>query len=182
MSPGSPSVDRTDLVLERLSGAQGHRRRPGGRRIHALCSRVPCAGEPRRIGGGDTEARPPRDIPLGRISEPVAAEPIERGLRESRHLEDQACRPPVDLALNPILRIHYVGDVARITLNGRLLLDDFYNGKALELGLRRYAPEILGGELEIEILPLRKDALSPGNGQRIFAWRATPRARSSGRL
>ena len=29
---------------------------------------------------------------------------------------------------------------------------------ALEVGLRRYAPEILTGDLRVEILPLRKDA------------------------
>jgi hypothetical protein len=62
----------------------------------------------------------------------------------------------LDMASNPILRIHYVGDVARLTLNGRLLNDDFYNGMVFEIGLRRYAPEILSGELFLEILPLQK--------------------------
>jgi hypothetical protein len=62
----------------------------------------------------------------------------------------------LDMASNPILRIHYVGDVARLTLNGRLLNDDFYNGMVFEIGLRRYAPEILSGELCLEILPLQK--------------------------
>jgi beta-galactosidase len=48
--------------------------------------------------------------------------------------------------------------VARVTLNGKLLVDDFYNGNALDVGLRRYAPEILNADLEIAVLPLRKDA------------------------
>ena len=64
----------------------------------------------------------------------------------------------LDLGLDPIVRFHYVGDVARVTLNGKLLTDDFYNGNAFDLGLRRYAPEILNGDLRIAILPLRKDA------------------------
>jgi hypothetical protein len=37
-----------------------------------------------------------------------------------------------------------------------LLNDDFYNGMVFEIGLRRYAPEILSGELCLEILPLQK--------------------------
>ncbi len=45
-----------------------------------------------------------------------------------------------------------------MTLNGKLLTDDFYNGNALDVGLRRYAPDILTGDLRVEILPLRKDA------------------------
>jgi hypothetical protein len=48
--------------------------------------------------------------------------------------------------------------VARLTLNGRLLDDNFYSGREFDLGLNRYAPEILTGDLRLEILPLRKDA------------------------
>ena len=64
----------------------------------------------------------------------------------------------LDLSLNPLLRIHYIGDVARLTLNGQLLDDQFYNGRSFDLGLKRYAPEILSGDLRLEILPLRRDA------------------------
>ena len=63
----------------------------------------------------------------------------------------------LDMKSNPILRIRYNGDSARLLLNGRLLNDDFYNGTAFEIGLRRHAPEILTGELCLEILPLQKD-------------------------
>ena len=64
----------------------------------------------------------------------------------------------IDLKLNPLLRIHYIGDVARLTLNGKLLDDNFYSGRPFDLGLNRYAPDILTGDLRLEILPLRKDA------------------------
>jgi hypothetical protein len=64
----------------------------------------------------------------------------------------------MDLRANPLLRIHYVGDVARLTLNGRLIEDNFYSGRTFDLGLKRYAPEILTGELELQVLPLRRDA------------------------
>jgi len=63
----------------------------------------------------------------------------------------------LDMAANPILRIHYTGDVARLALNGRLVTDDFYNGSVFEIGLRRYASELASGDLRLEILPLQKD-------------------------
>ncbi len=66
-------------------------------------------------------------------------------------------RRPV-LQGNPLLRLRYVGDVARLTLNGKLIADNFYAGREFDLGLQRYAPEIFTGDLRLEILPLRKDA------------------------
>ena len=102
-------------------------------------------------------AGPPREIPLGKINEPVAAEPEDADFNKAAVWR---VKLPADVDLNtdPILRLHYVGDVARVTLGGKLLTDNFYNGNALDVGLRRYAPEILKGDLRVEILPLRKDA------------------------
>ena len=102
-------------------------------------------------------AGPPREIPLGKISQPVAAEP------EAADFDKAAVwkiKLPADIDFNtdPLLCLHYVGDVARVTLNGKLLTDDFYNGNVFEVGLRRYAPDILTGDLRVAILPLRKDA------------------------
>ena len=64
----------------------------------------------------------------------------------------------VDLKMNPLLRVRYVGDVARLTLNGKLIEDNFYAGREFDVGLKRYGEEILKGDLQLEILPLRKDA------------------------
>jgi hypothetical protein len=62
------------------------------------------------------------------------------------------------------LRFPYLGDVARIYLDGKLLTDNFYNGQPFELGLKRFAPDIYKKKLTVHILPLSKDApiyLSP---------------------
>jgi len=64
----------------------------------------------------------------------------------------------VDPRRDLLLRLHYAGDVARYVLNGRPLTDNFYNGSAFDLGLKRFAPEAYTGDLRVEILPLRKDA------------------------
>ena len=118
-------------------------------------------------------AGPPRDIPLGRISEPVATEPVDADFAKAAVWR---VRLPagIDMRGDPILRVRYVGDVARFMLNGRLLVDDFYNGNAFDLGLRRYAPEILKGDLELAVLPLRKDAIAGGNRRIFMADSARP--------
>ncbi len=102
-------------------------------------------------------AGPPREIPIGKIDQPVATAPLDPDFQKAAIWR---IRLPagLDLSLDPILRMRYTGDVARVTLNGKLLVDDFYNGNAFEIGLRRYAPGILDGDLRIAVLPLRKDA------------------------
>jgi beta-galactosidase len=102
-------------------------------------------------------AGPPREIPLGKIGQPVAAAPEDADFSKAAVWR---IKLPADIDLNtdPILRLHYIGDVARVTLNGKLLTDDFYNGNVFEVGLSRYAPDILSGDLRVAILPLRKDA------------------------
>jgi hypothetical protein len=102
-------------------------------------------------------AGPPREIPLGKIRQPVAAAPEDPDFEKAAVWRVQL-PSDVDLGTDPILRLHYVGDVARVILDGKLLTDDFYNGNAFDIGLRRHAPRILNGDLRIAILPLRKDA------------------------
>lgn len=62
-------------------------------------------------------------------------------------------------ATNALLRISYRGDVARVKVGDRLVMDDFYNGSPLELGLKRHAGAIESGErIVLEVLPMRADA------------------------
>ena len=102
-------------------------------------------------------AGPPREIPIGKIQQPVATAPLDSDF-EKAAIWRVKIPEGVDLGTDPILRLYYFGDVARVMLNGKFVTDDFYNGNAFDVGLRRHAPEILTGDLRIEILPLRKDA------------------------
>ena len=63
-------------------------------------------------------------------------------------------------AVQHFLRITYSGDVARISINGHLLDDNFADGRPWLIGLDRYAPQLVqsGGKLDLSIYPLRKDA------------------------
>jgi hypothetical protein len=56
------------------------------------------------------------------------------------------------------LRVHYVGDVARFYLGGKLLTDNFYDGGPFDLGINRFGPEVYQQGLIFKMLPLRKDA------------------------
>ena len=101
-------------------------------------------------------AGPLRDIPLGKIKEAVAAAPEDADFAQAAIWKIKL-PGKIDPGVDPLLRMDYVGDVARVSLNGKLLTDDFYNGNPFEVGLNRYAPEILNGDLRVSILPLRKD-------------------------
>jgi len=102
-------------------------------------------------------AGPAREIPLSEGRQHIAIAPTDSDFTNAAVWKIEL-PAKLDLSRNPILRIHYVGDVARLTLNGRLIDDNFYAGRTFDLGLKRYAPEILTGDLRLEILPLRKDA------------------------
>ena len=46
----------------------------------------------------------------------------------------------------------------RGSLDGRLVDDDFFNGRTWEIGLKRYLPAAFGKKMEVEVLPLPQKA------------------------
>jgi len=100
-------------------------------------------------------AGPAREIPLSSGKSHLAMAPGDADFAQAAVWQ---IKLPAGLGQNALLRIRYVGDVARLTLDGRLLDDNFYAGREFDLGLNRYAPEIFTGDLRLEILPLRQDA------------------------
>lgn len=104
-------------------------------------------------------AGPAREVPLGKSAKPVAAAPTDRDFTAAAVW---SIKVP-EAALNgrkTLLRLHYRGDVARVKVGDTLLTDNFYNGRPFDIGLWRHAEAIAaaGGELRVEILPLRSDA------------------------
>ena len=99
----------------------------------------------------------PRKIPLGKIREGVAPAPEDADFAQAAvwriKLPDK-----MDLGEDPILRLTCIGDVARISIDGKLFIDDFCNGSLFDVGLRSYAPQILAGGLRVAAMPLRQDA------------------------
>jgi beta-galactosidase len=101
-------------------------------------------------------AGPLRKIELGKAPKPVAAAPGDADFANAAVWRIKL--PAGAFEGNNLLRLHYVGDVARVYVNSKLITDDFYNGEPLEIGLRRNAEALKEGELTIAILPLQKDA------------------------
>ena len=56
------------------------------------------------------------------------------------------------------LEIRYAGDIGRLYSGDELLDDDFFDGTPWRVGLKRFAPEIARGALQLRVLPLRRDA------------------------
>lgn len=68
-------------------------------------------------------------------------------------------RFPADATVsNVFLKIAYTGDVARLSVAGDLLDDNFFNGLPWTVGLLKFNQKVESGELELSILPLRKDS------------------------
>lgn len=111
-------------------------------------------------------AGPAREIPLGQSRQPVAAAPTDADFAAAA-VWRIALPADLDLAADPLLRLRYAGDVARVFIGGRLINDDYSNGAPLEIGLRRHAAELARGEIELAVLPLRRDAVE-GTQPKIF--------------
>jgi beta-galactosidase len=103
-------------------------------------------------------AGPLRKIALGKSQKPVAAAPGDADFAEAAVW--RVTLPPAVLERDDLVRFFYKGDVARVSIGGKFITDDYYNGQPLEIGVRRHAAELkaAGGELTIAILPLQKGA------------------------
>ena len=101
------------------------------------------------------EAAAPREIPMG--SQKVAAMPTNEDfenaavwtLNISPSLSGRDSREGVSF-----LKISYAGDCARVYADGKLVMDNFWNGKPMLVRMS----DLAGKKAELRILPLRKDA------------------------
>lgn len=101
------------------------------------------------------EASAPREIPMG--SQKVAAMPVNEDfdaaavwtLNISPSLSGRDSKEGVSF-----LKISYAGDCARVYADGKLVMDNFWNGKPMLVRMS----DLAGKKVELRILPLRKDA------------------------
>ena len=125
------------------------------------------------------QAGAPREVPIGRNK--VAKAPRDRDFAAAAVWKLSLPDDFDPASIDAILRIDYHGDVARLKIGGKLVMDDFYNGRPLEVGLSRFAAELLKHDaVTLEILP------PPGQGSNLLAfpvdrWEAisTPVSRTS---
>lgn len=98
-----------------------------------------------------------RRIPRAPTREGVALAPTDADFAQAAVWKIEL---PAGAAARPhaLLECNYVGDVARVSVGDRLITDDFYNGRARDIGLWRLKGELVGHELRFAVLPLQKDA------------------------
>ena len=107
------------------------------------------------------EAGAPRKITIG--VNKVAEEPVDADFENAAVYtidlpqEASLLTPPSTLLTPPstLLTIHYRGDVARLYADGKLIDDNFYNGRPFQYALWRLPKDCR--QLELRILPLQKD-------------------------
>jgi len=131
----------------------------GGREGHPLWQERTWKIEPRKIEfawnqSREASLRPPlRKSAEGRAKAPDDSE-FAGAAAWTLRIPPQSMTGLSDI----FLRIHYAGDVARLSRDGRLLDDNFYNGRTWEIGLKRFLPESFAQKLEVEVLPLPANA------------------------
>jgi hypothetical protein len=97
---------------------------------------------------------PPRDKKGTR----VAQAPDEGELPQAAKWEVTVPVKALDGLDELYLELGYRGDLARLSDNGKLLSDNFYNGQPWAVGLKRFVKPQSPTALSLSILPLRKDA------------------------
>ena len=97
------------------------------------------------------DAGTPRTITIG--VQRVAEEPVDADFEQAAVY--RITLPTDTLLRQGMMQIDYRGDVARLYANGKLIGDNFYNGRPFLMGLWRLPADVR--ELELRILPLQKD-------------------------
>jgi len=112
---------------------------------------------PTRLKPADAPAPLPPEFKPSTRPRVVAAAPTDADF--SRAATYSIPLPKSALADTPteqhFLRITYTGDVARLTVNGHLLDDNFADGRPLLVGLTRFIPQLTNNQLQLSIYPLR---------------------------
>jgi len=86
----------------------------------------------------------------------VAAEPTDADWSRAATWTIPLPKPSAAPDEQRFLRIHYSGDVARISTGDHLLTDNFADGRPWLVGLTRFSPELLpNNQLQLSIYPLR---------------------------
>jgi beta-galactosidase len=102
------------------------------------------------------DAGPTRELHLGSRGKPEM--PSDADFDAAAVWQISIPHDALDGGANVCLNIDYSADCARAYLGDQLIDDDFYDGQPWQIGLNRFAPEVLAEGLTIKILPLPKDS------------------------
>jgi beta-galactosidase len=179
MTPQQAFVDGGVVTLENLGSAKFSARvLPGeGNRLAAVDSRVKLVRSGAEVSAAVATSRSASVALMAKEMKPAGeVAPLPAGFAPSDRPRvvaaaptdaEWSCAGTWTLALPKIapsegekrfLRIKYVGDVMRVSVGGKLLDDNFADGRSWLVGLARFAPQVEKNDLQLSIYPLRKDA------------------------
>ena len=98
----------------------------------------------------------PRSLHMGKQRKPEP--PVDADFNSAATWQITIPPDALDGVQNVLLRISYVGDVARAYIGDRLIDDDFYFGQPWNIGLKRFAPDVLEKGITLKILPMPENA------------------------
>ena len=98
------------------------------------------------------DASAPREIPMG--TQKVAAMPTNEDFDNAAVWEVDLSKVQSSMVNGQYLKIDYAGDCARVYADGRLVMDNFWNGKPMLVRMS----DLANKKVELRIMPLRKDA------------------------
>jgi len=101
-------------------------------------------------------AGPARTIPMSQRRKPLP--PTDADFDAAATWQITLPPDAFDGAAEVLLKIDYIGDAARAYIGDKLIDDDFYFGKPWEIGLKRFAPDVLSKGITLKILPLKADS------------------------
>jgi len=156
LSPADVFADAAGIHLRSLNPASLTASRFTGT-PQALWSERTFPVQPRKIDLTWTKTRQAADRPALRISERIKGKvqaPEDSAYSSAAQWTLKLPAQPMTGLSDIFLRIHYAGDTARLYAAGRLLDDDFYNGRVWEIGLKRFLPQAFGEPIELDVLPL----------------------------
>jgi hypothetical protein len=109
---------------------------------------------PVSLAAAITQTAEPKAAAPARIGQEVALVPDESAFQAAGRWTIQVPKLDSPNLADAILRISYIGDIARLSAGGKLFTDEFYKGTPWEIGLRH----LPAGDAELAVLPLRADA------------------------
>jgi hypothetical protein len=103
------------------------------------------------------EYGPARKVPMSSKRKPLPLPPTDKDFDAAAVFHIAIPPDALDGVADVLLKVDYIGDVARAYVGDRLIDDDFYFGQPWEIGLRRFGPDVFSKGITLKILPLAAD-------------------------
>jgi beta-galactosidase len=116
----------------------------------------------------------PRPVRIGKTRKPEP--PGDDDYETAATWQITVPKEALDGVKNALLKINYVGDVARAYVGERLIDDDYYYGQPWEIGLKRFAPDVFEKGITVQILPM------PANSRIYIQDDRRPRLQANGQI